>query len=148
MAVRGNHHSTGPGIAFFNHDLVTDTATCGIKIGAHFTGKSFYLSIFFQIFFGFILNVVVKGINNLSGIEQFFSADLTKFGNNRTGIVMGHNVSGLNHNVIAAVHDMTGFKIDGKALRNFFNQILSHISLPNLMVEFRWLKSKINKKAV
>jgi hypothetical protein len=65
MGIRGNGHSAWPGISFFNHYLVSDAPSRGIKVDAMLCGESLDLPVFLEIRCAGILDVVVEGYDDL-----------------------------------------------------------------------------------
>ena len=67
MAVRRDGKCVGKGIAFFYEYLVADSTTSRVKVDALVARKCLNICILGQVFGRFILDVVIKGEDRLSG---------------------------------------------------------------------------------
>ena len=51
VTVGSDSHGSGPGVAFFAHDLVAYSPSGGVKVDAHLFGKAFDSGIFLEVLF-------------------------------------------------------------------------------------------------
>ena len=124
MTVRCDHHFARPGIPFFTHDLMTNSTPGRIEINIHFCGKILNLSIFIEVGFTGILDIVVQGKNGLSGVDNTGSTHTLKFLQDGSGIVMSQYVERQNRKIIATLYTMSLLQINSCLLSYFFNQVL------------------------
>ena len=100
-----------------------------VKIDAVIARERLDLCILRQIFGRSILDVVIDCEDWLRRIGNRCCADLFKFRNHRTGVVMRHHVARANRNEIAAAHLCARSKPIRVTPRNLFNKCYSHISV-------------------
>ncbi len=88
---------------------MADATSRRIEVDAVLARECLNHGIFLQILFAFVLDVMVDGEYDLPGIGDFSGPDSSKFGNDRSGIVVGHHVGRPNGNVITGTHFLSVF---------------------------------------
>lgn len=65
MAVAGDGESIRKGVAFFDEDLVSDASSSGVEVDSILPCKGFDRCVFGKVFRSLVLDVVIKGEDEL-----------------------------------------------------------------------------------
>lgn len=90
MAVGRHRNGPWPGVALLDHDLVADSAACGIEVDAMLLREVFDRCVLLQVRFALVLYVVVQRHDNLSVVVDLGCANGHELRGDREGVVVGH----------------------------------------------------------
>lgn len=75
MRVGSDGQGVRESVSFLDHDLVADAASGRVKVDAVFLGEFLDFSVFGQVLFGFVLDVVVQCKDGLLGVVNASGTD-------------------------------------------------------------------------
>lgn len=73
MTVASNSESIGKCISLLNEDLVSDAPTSGEEVDTVLASERLDGKVFGEVFFRFVLDIVIEGENKLSGVSDLCS---------------------------------------------------------------------------
>lgn len=137
VTVAGDHHLPWPSVALLNDNLMSDTATGGVKVNPMLLGKCFNLPVLGEIRGRLVLYIMVEGEDRLPWIVKTRAGEGKEFGDDRSGVIVSHPVEcqpmiplphshmlWSDHEIVPRADFGTRWEIDRILLNNLLDQSL------------------------
>lgn len=122
MGVRRHSDGSWPRIALLDHDLMSNSTTCRVKVDTMLLCEGFDLLVFLQVCLALILYVVVQCHNNLFVVMDLGCANGHEFEGYRPAVVMRHAEPRGNGDIIATPDELPFWETDCKALYDLLGE--------------------------